>query len=118
MNIEDLRTYCISLPKVEESFPFDETTLVMKIGGKMFALIPLDGANESITVKCDPDLALELRERYKCVHPGYHMSKKHWNTIYISSEITASQIKTWIKDSYDLVKGSLPRKVIEQLDKS
>ena len=109
MNIEDLREYCISLPEVEECFPFDEVTLVMKIGGKMFALIPLDEVETFISVKCNPELAIELRETYSCVEPAFHMNKTHWNTIFISQEITEKQIKEWIKHSYDLVKAKLPK---------
>lgn len=80
MNIEELREYCISKKDVTESFPFDETTLVFKVRGKMFALTDLEG-ELSINLKCDPDLAIELREKYPAVQPGYHMNKKHWNTI-------------------------------------
>ncbi|VBB45880.1 conserved hypothetical protein [uncultured Paludibacter sp.] len=116
MNIEDLREYCLSLKGAEETFPFDDVTLVMKVGGKMFALIPLDEVNASISLKCDPDLAIELRERYNCVQPGYHFNKNHWNTVYISSEITSSQIQEWINLSYNLVKISLPKRLKEKLE--
>ena len=109
MNVEDLREYCISLPEVEECFPFDEVTLVMKTGGKMFALIPLDEVETCISVKCNPELAIELRETYSYVEPAFHMNKTHWNTIFISQEINEKQIKEWIKHSYDLVKAKLPK---------
>ncbi len=110
MNIEDLREYCISLPEVEECFPFDEVTLVMKTCGKMFTLIPLDEVETCISVKCNPDLATELREMYNCVRPAFHMNKKHWNTIFISPEVNEKQIKEWIKLSYELVKMKLPKR--------
>lgn len=109
MNIEDLRAYCLSLPNVEECFPFDDETLVMKIGGKMFAYIPLEKTEACINLKCDPELAIELREMYTCVQPGYHMNKKHWNTVYVSTEISENQIKEWITHSYELVKSKLPK---------
>ena len=110
MNIEDLREYCISLPHVEESFPFDDETLVMKIGGKMFAYIPLEKTDACINLKCDPELAIELREKYNSVQPGFHMNKTHWNTVFVTTEISENQIKKWIKHSYDLVKAKLPKR--------
>lgn len=116
MNIEDLRNYCLSLKNTEETFPFDSVTLVMKIGGKMFAIIPLDVTETSIALKCNPNLAIELREKYNCVQPGFHLNKNHWNTVYISSEITSDQICEWINHSYDLVKASLPKKIRETLE--
>lgn len=115
MNIEELREYCLSLPNVEETFPFDQYTLVFKVGGKMFALTGLDATELSINLKCDPEKAVELRERYPAVQPGYHMSKKHWNTVYIDGSVQRKQIEEWIKDSYRLVIASLPKKVREEL---
>lgn len=115
MNVEDLRDYCLSLKGVEESFPFDETSLVMKVGGKMFALIPLETEETTISLKCDPDLAIELREKYESVQPAYHFNKKHWNSVFITSEITSKQIKEWIEHSYFLVFNSLPKKTKEDL---
>lgn len=111
MNVEDLRDYCLSLKGVEESFPFDETSLVMKVGGKMFALIPLETEKTTISLKCDPDLAIELREKYESVQPAYHFNKKHWNSVFITSEITSKQIKEWINHSYMLVFNSLPKRI-------
>lgn len=116
MNVEDLREYCLSLPHVEESFPFDDETLVMKIGGKMFAYIPLEKTDACINLKCNPELAIELREKYNSVQPGFHMNKTHWNTVYVSTEITENQIKEWIKHSYELVKAKLPRKIKMDLE--
>ncbi|MBL7681928.1 MAG: MmcQ/YjbR family DNA-binding protein [Flavipsychrobacter sp.] len=103
MNIEQLHEYALSLPDVTESFPFDETTLVMKAGGKMFLLVSLDEDPLRFNVKCDPERALELREEYPCVLPGYHMNKKHWNTIIVDGTITNKQLKEMVLDSYNLV---------------
>ncbi len=109
MNIEEFREYCLSKKGVTESFPFDETTLVFKVMGKMFALTDTED-DFSINLKCDPEKAIELREQYPIVQPGYHMNKKHWNTIYIDGSISDEELKIWIDDSYRLVVSSLPKK--------
>ncbi len=103
MNIEQLHEYALSLPDVTESFPFDETTLVMKAGGKMFLLVALDADPLQFNVKCDPEHAIELREEYDCVLPGYHMNKKHWNTIIVDGTLTNKQLKEMVLDSYNLI---------------
>lgn len=105
MNIEILREYCISKKDVTESFPFGDDTLVFKVKGKIFMLANLDG-DLSINLKCDPELALELRERYPSVQPGYHMNKKHWNTIYLDGSVPDREVFSWIDHSYELVSGS------------
>jgi len=102
MNIEELREYCLSLPDVTEHFPFDETTLVFKVNGKIFALTDLEGPL-SVNLKCDPELALELRERYPSVKPGYHMNKVHWNTVEIDGTVSDAILIEWIGRSYNLV---------------
>jgi predicted DNA-binding protein (MmcQ/YjbR family) len=102
MNIEILREYCISKNNVTENFPFSDDTLVFKTAGRIFALVNLDG-DLSINLKCDPSLAIELRERYSSVIPGYHMNKKHWNTVYIDGSIPDKEVFSWIDHSYDLV---------------
>jgi predicted DNA-binding protein (MmcQ/YjbR family) len=102
MDIESLRDYCISKKDVTESFPFGEDTLVFKTSGKIFALVNLSG-DLSINLKCEPSLAIELRERYPSVNPGYHMNKIHWNTILIDGTIIDNEILKWIDHSYDLV---------------
>jgi predicted DNA-binding protein (MmcQ/YjbR family) len=102
MNIELIRNYCLSLKGATESFPFGEETLVFKRGGKIFALANLDG-ELSINLKCDPALAIELRERYSTVKPGYHMNKKHWNTVYIDGSVPDAEIIKWIDHSFSLV---------------
>jgi predicted DNA-binding protein (MmcQ/YjbR family) len=103
MNIEDIRTYCLKKPGVTEGFPFGEDTLVFKVKGKIFVLANLDG-DLSLNLKCDPALALELRERYSSVIPGYHMNKKHWNTVYLNGTIPDKEVLSWIDHSYKLVK--------------
>jgi predicted DNA-binding protein (MmcQ/YjbR family) len=107
MNIEELRDFCLSLKGTSESFPFDQVTLVFKVGDKMYALTNLDGPL-SINLKCDPALAIELRETYNAVTPGYHMNKNHWNTILINGTIPVALIKEWIVNSYQLVLSSMP----------
>jgi predicted DNA-binding protein (MmcQ/YjbR family) len=102
MNIEILREYCISKKNVTESFPFGDDTLVFKTESRIFALVNLEG-DLSINLKCNPARAIELRERYSSVIPGYHMNKKHWNTIYIDGSVPDKEVFSWIDHSYDLV---------------
>ncbi len=115
MNIEALREYCLLKPATEETLPFGPETLVYKVCGKVFLLTSLDTENFQFNVKCDPDLAQELREQFTCVQPGYHMNKKHWNTILVDGSVSTKQLKEWIDHSYDLVVNSLPKKQREQL---
>jgi|SRR5688572_10884008 predicted DNA-binding protein (MmcQ/YjbR family) len=103
MNIETIREYCLSRPDTEETLPFGPDTLVYKVNGKVFLLMSLDEEQLRFNVKCDPDKALELREEYPCVIPGYHMNKKHWNTIIVDGSVPARQLKEWIDHSYELV---------------
>jgi predicted DNA-binding protein (MmcQ/YjbR family) len=105
MNIESLREYCLSKAGVEETLPFGPDTLVFKVNGKMFLLTGLDEEQLSFNVKCDPAKAIELREEFGCVQPGYHMNKKHWNTIIVDGSVPTKQLKEWIDDSYELVVG-------------
>jgi predicted DNA-binding protein (MmcQ/YjbR family) len=114
MNIEELREYCISKKGVTESFPFDEVTLVFKVGGKMFALSNLDG-EPSVNLKCDPERAVELREQYSSVVPGYHMNKLHWNTVYLDRSVPEQLLRELIYLSYDLVFVSLPKPKREEV---
>lgn len=102
MDIESLREYCLSLEDVTESFPFDATTLVFKVNGKMFLLTDLEG-QLAMNVKCDPELAIELREHYNSVKPGYHMNKKYWNSVEIDGTISDRLLIEWINHSYNLV---------------
>ena len=104
MNIETIREYCIAKKGASEGFPFGEDTLVFKAGEKIFALVNLDG-DLSINLKCNPAFAIELRERYSSVTPGYHMNKKHWNTIYLDGTIPDKEVFAWIDHSYELITG-------------
>jgi predicted DNA-binding protein (MmcQ/YjbR family) len=113
MDIETLREYCLAKPDVEESFPFGETTLVFKVKGKMFLLTGLDSPSLAFNVKCDPEKAIEWREQYAAVQPGYHMNKKHWNTVTADGSIPVRVLREMIDDSYALVVKSLPRKLRE-----
>ena len=115
MNAESLRTYCLQKKAVEEGQSFGETTVVYKVGGKMFLLVALDALPLQFNAKCDPDVALELREQYDCVQPGYHMSKKHWNTIIVDGTISDKMLLQWVTDSYNLVYESLPKKIKAEL---
>ena len=106
MNVETISQYCLSKKGAVEDFPFDEETLVFKVGGKMFALIPLEKIPLQINLKCDPEKAIELREQFEDVQPGWHMSKTHWNTILLEGNIRWSDLKDWIDHSYnEVVKG-------------
>jgi len=111
MNIEELRNYCLQKPDAEETFPFGETTMVFKVQGKAFLLAGLDDDDLQFNVKCDPEHAIELREQFPCVQPGYHMNKKHWNTIVADGSVPDSMLQSWIDDSYNLVLGKIKPQV-------
>lgn len=115
MNYEDLREYCLQLKGVTESFPFDEFSLVMKVQGKMFALLPLDNPETQIALKCNPERAIQLREDFKAITAAYHFNKKHWNSVYVDSAISVNFMKELIRHSYDLVVDGLPKKLKEEL---
>ena len=115
MNIETLRDYCLSKKAVTEDFPFGETTLVFRVLNKIFLLVSLDADPLQFNAKCDPEKAIQLREEYDTVKPGYHMNKKHWNTVIIDGTISTKLIKEMIDDSYDLIIQSLPKKLREEL---
>lgn len=117
MDVLSYRNYCISLPGTTEEFPFDENTLVFKVMGKMFTACDVDDF-ESINVKCDPEKAIELRETYAAVRPGYHMNKKHWNTILMDGSLSDDVIERWIEESYQLVVAGLPKKRKAELEAS
>lgn len=108
MNIEELREYCLSLSHTTEDMPFDDETLVFKVGGKMFCFAALEGELK-INLKCDPDEAVEMRETFPSVLPGFHMNKKHWNTVLIDGSISDSMLKVWILKSYKLVAAKLTK---------
>jgi predicted DNA-binding protein (MmcQ/YjbR family) len=118
MNLENYYEYCLSKKGVTEHFPFDEDTLVFKVGGKMFALSSLKSWEEnapSVNLKCDPELAEDLREQYQDIVPGWHMSKKHWNTIFVNKEVLDVLLKKLIDHSYVLVFDSLTKKIKEEI---
>lgn len=114
MNIEVLRDYCIAKKAVTEEFPFDSDTLVFKVMGKAFLLTSLSNP-DSFNVKCDPEYAIELRERYSEVIPGYHMNKKHWNTVALNGSLPTELLRQFIDDSYELVCAGLTKKDKELL---
>ena len=114
MDIEKVRKHCITKNGVTEEFPFGEDTLVFKVMGKMFCLTNLN-QGRTINLKCDPELAVELRERYDSVTPGYHMNKIHWNTVNLNNTIPDKLIFEWIDHSYDLVVQGLPKKLKSKL---
>ena len=115
MNIEELREECLGLKGTTECFPFDEVTLVLKVQGKIFALIPLDNTETQISLKCDPEKAIALREEYSAIVPAWYFNKKHWNTVYIQPMILRNFLCELIQHSYDLVVAGLPKKMRDEL---
>jgi predicted DNA-binding protein (MmcQ/YjbR family) len=111
MDVGLFREYCLKKPHATEGMPFGEDVVVFKVAGKMFALVALDEVPATANLKCDPDLALDLRDRFEYVRPGYHMNKKHWNTVEIDSGISDAEVKKMIDHSYELVLQSLPKTV-------
>jgi predicted DNA-binding protein (MmcQ/YjbR family) len=109
MDLAQFREYCLSKPRATEGTPFGPDVLVFKVGGKIFALAALDEVPTTANLKCDPDLALDFRDRYEQVTPGYHMNKKHWNTVEIETGIPDAELRKMIDHSYDLVANSLPK---------
>lgn len=114
MDIESFREYCITKPGVTEGFPFDNKTLVFKVMGKMFALCDVD-LFTFINLKCDPERAIELREQYESIKPGYHMNKALWNSVYMDGTIPDKLTKELTDHSYELIVASLPKKLKEEL---
>lgn len=114
MNIEELRDYCLQKPGASEDLPFGDQTLVFKIGGKIFLLVGLE-RGDRFNAKCDPEWAIELREQHHEIVPGFHMNKKHWNTVAMDGRLKFSFLKELIDHSYNLVLASLPKKQREEL---
>lgn len=114
MHIEQFRSYCLEKAGVTEEFPFGPETLVFKVMGKLFALTHISYF-ESVNMKCDPEEAVLLREQYPAVKPGYHMNKKHWNTVLIDGSIPEALFLSWVDNSYNLVVAGLPKKLKDQL---
>jgi len=109
-DLADVRAYCLTKPNVTEGTPFGPDTLVFKVSGKMFALASLDAIPPRVNLKCDPERALDLRDRYEEVQPGYHMNKKHWNTVELGGGIPEAELRSMIDHSYDLVVARLPKR--------
>lgn len=116
MNIEQLREYCLQKKAVEECFPFDEETLVFKVMGKMFLLTGIESKPVQFNIKCEPELAIQLREKHDCVKPGFHMSKTHWNTVICDGSVPVKTLKEWIDHSYDEVVKGLTKKQRQELE--
>lgn len=116
MDIEYYREYCLKKPGVTESFPFDENTLVFKVMNKMFALCDVD-LFTFVNLKCDPERAIQLREQYDAIKPGYHMNKAHWNSIYVDGTIPDNLFLELVDHSYELIVDSLPKRAKEELSK-
>jgi predicted DNA-binding protein (MmcQ/YjbR family) len=114
MNIEEIREYCLEKTGVTESFPFDETTLVFKVMGKMFCLVNLDH-EPGLLLKNSPEKIVDMRERFSFVLPGYHMNKAHWNLVMMDYPVSGDLLKQWVDESYNLVVGGLPRKIKDEL---
>ncbi|GAB2702997.1 MmcQ/YjbR family DNA-binding protein [Mucilaginibacter koreensis] len=110
MDMETLHNYCLGKPGTTDGFPFGEDTLVFKAGNKIYALADLANGDR-VNLKCDPELAVELRERYEEVQPGYHMNKTHWNTVFLNGSLTQKQLFEMIDHSYQLIIASLPKKI-------
>ena len=115
MNLKELSGHCLSKPGASESYPFGPGALVMKVGGKLFAIIADEAEPLTVSLKCEPEIAVMLRSHYPAVGPGYHLNKKHWNTVTLDGTVPKKEVKEWIDDSYDLVVETLPRKTREQL---
>ena len=116
MNIEEIRDYCLRKKGTTEGTPFGDMVLVFKVMGKMYALLPLDEPDGRLNVKCDPERAIDLRADYSGVIPGYHMSKKHWNTLVFDGSFSDTELTEWIDHSYDLVVSGLPKKLKDELN--
>lgn len=110
MNIESFREYCLSLPLATEDMPFDDQVLVFRLHGKIFACVSMDRPDIA-SMKCDPELAIELRERYQAVEGAYHWNKKYWNQVWFDRDATDEQIREWVRHAYDEVWKKLPKKL-------
>lgn len=114
MNIEDFYSFCMQLKGTEETFPFDQQTLVFKVGGKMYALADVEQF-ASVNLKCDPEKAIDLRERYAGILPGWHMNKTHWNTVQLNNDVDDVLLRELIQHSYELIFAALPKKVRDEI---
>ena len=115
MNIETIRDHCVAKPGVTESFPFDTVTVVFKVGNKIFALLDTESRPTTINLKCNPERAVQLRETFDAVRPGFHMNKTHWNTVTVDGSVRWQEMQAWIDHSYELVKKGLSKTVLDAL---
>jgi predicted DNA-binding protein (MmcQ/YjbR family) len=115
MDIIEFREYCLSKPGTAEDYPFDETTLCLRVGGKIFAITDTYDIPWRVNLKCNPERAIELRERYRNIHPGWHMNKHHWNTVYLGGDVDDRLFCELIDHSYDLILSSLSKKIRNQI---
>jgi predicted DNA-binding protein (MmcQ/YjbR family) len=113
---DEVLDVCGGLPGAVEDYPFGDGVAVFKVGGRMFALVLLEGSPGSVNLKCDPDLALELRARYSSVRPGYHQDKRHWNTVELEGSVDEDELRWMIDHSYELVVSKLPRAARAELE--
>jgi predicted DNA-binding protein (MmcQ/YjbR family) len=118
MTRDDVFDLCAALPGAVEDYPFGNGVAVFKVGGRMFALIPLEGTPGRVNLKCNPELALDLRSRYASIRPGYHQNKRHWNTVELDGSIEDSELRWMIEHSYELVATNLPRAIRDRLPSS
>ena len=118
MTRDEVLAICLGLPSATETYPFGDEVAVIKVGGKMFALVPLSDGAASVNLKCDPARALELREAYEGIRPGYHQNKRHWNTVELDGSVEDEVVRGLIEDSYDLVVSGLSRAARAALDAS
>ena len=112
MDVEELRVFCLSLPNTSEDMPFDDDVLVFRVHGKIFALASVS-KNDSVNLKCNPERAIDLREEFQAVQPGYHMNKKHWNTVFFNQDLSDVELRKLVQHSYDLIFSALPKKLRE-----
>jgi predicted DNA-binding protein (MmcQ/YjbR family) len=116
MSVDIIRELCLAKPHATEDMPFDETTLVFRVGNKMFALTDLVKRPVTVNLKCNPERAIDLREQYEAIAPGWHMNKKHWNTVGLEGDVTQELLSELINHSYDLIYKSLPKKIRTELE--
>jgi predicted DNA-binding protein (MmcQ/YjbR family) len=115
MELEGLLAHCLAKPGATESHPFGPGALVMKVGGKIFAIIAEDEEPLTVSLKCEPEIAMVLRESYDSVRPGYHLNKRHWNTVTMDGTVQGTRVLEWVDDSYDLVVDALPRSIRDEI---
>jgi predicted DNA-binding protein (MmcQ/YjbR family) len=117
VNSTELRNWCLERPGAVEEFPFGPEHSVFKVGGKVFAISALERAPLEVSVKCEPELAVELRNSYAAIRPGYHLNKRHWNTITLDGSLPDQLVRDLVEDSYDLIVSALPKRVQRELQR-